>query len=41
MRVFEGRVLNWTFGLNREEVTGDWRELHSEEHHDLYCSPKY
>ena len=23
----------------REEVTGDWRKLHSEELCDLYCSP--
>jgi hypothetical protein len=24
------------FGLNRDEVTGGWRKLHSEELHDLY-----
>ena len=39
--LFEGRVLNGTFGSKREQVTGDWRELHSEELHDLCCSPKY
>jgi len=26
-------------GLKRGEVTGDWRRLHNEELHDLYCSP--
>jgi hypothetical protein len=26
-------------GLKRDEVTGDWRKLHNEELHDLYCSP--
>jgi hypothetical protein len=37
--VCEGVVLKWTFGPKKEEVTGDWRELHSEELHDLCCSP--
>jgi hypothetical protein len=23
----------------RDEVTGDWRKLHNEEHHNLYSSP--
>jgi len=32
--VFENRVLG-----EREEVAGDWRKLHSEELHDLCCSP--
>jgi hypothetical protein len=26
-------------GTGREDVTGDWRKLHSEELHGLYCSP--
>jgi len=27
------------FGHKRDEVTGEWRKLHNEELHDLYCSP--
>jgi hypothetical protein len=27
------------FGPKRDEVTGEWRKLHDEELHDLYCSP--
>jgi hypothetical protein len=27
------------FGRKRDEVTGDWRKLHSEELHNLYSSP--
>jgi hypothetical protein len=34
--VFENRVLRKIFGPNRDEVTGEWRELHSEELHNLY-----
>jgi hypothetical protein len=36
--VFENRVLRRIFGPKREEVTGEWRKLHNEELHDLYCS---
>jgi hypothetical protein len=25
------------FGQKRDEVTGDWRKLHNEELHNLYC----
>jgi hypothetical protein len=35
MRVFENRVLRRIFGLRRDEVTGEWRKLHSEELSDL------
>ena len=31
-------MLRRIFGLKREEVTGEWRKLHSEELNDLYCS---
>jgi hypothetical protein len=34
--VFESRVLRKLIGPKREEVTGEWRELHNE---DLYFSP--
>jgi hypothetical protein len=37
--VFENRVLRRVFGQKRDEVTGEWRELHNEELHDLYSSP--
>jgi hypothetical protein len=31
-------VLRSIFGLEREEVAGDWRQLHNEELHTLYAS---
>jgi hypothetical protein len=37
--VFENRVLRRIFGPKRDEVTGEWRKLHNEELHNLYCSP--
>jgi hypothetical protein len=36
--VFENRVLR-VFGPNMDEATGDWRELHNVELHNLYPSP--
>jgi len=38
LRVFENRVLMKTFWPKRDEVTGEWRKLHSQELNDLYCS---
>jgi hypothetical protein len=38
LRVYENRVLRRIFGPKRDEVTGEWRKLHSEELNDLYCS---
>jgi hypothetical protein len=35
LRVFENRV----FGLKMDEVTGNWRKLHNEQHNDLYSLP--
>jgi hypothetical protein len=37
--VFENRELKGIFGPKRDEVTGEWRKLHSEELHNLYSSP--
>ena len=39
LRVFEKRVLRKILGPKRDEVIGEWRKLHKEEHNDLYCSP--
>jgi len=39
LRVFENRMLRRTFEPERDEVTGEWRELHNEVLSDLYCSP--
>jgi hypothetical protein len=39
LKVSENRVLRRIFGPKRDEVTGEWRKLHNEEIHDLYCSP--
>jgi hypothetical protein len=36
--MFENRVLRRIFVPKRDEVTGEWRELHSEELHNLYSS---
>jgi hypothetical protein len=39
LRVFENMVLRRIFEPKRDEVTGEWRKLHSEELHNLYSSP--
>ena len=39
LRVFENRVLRRVFGPKRDEVTGEWRKLHTEELSDLYSLP--
>jgi hypothetical protein len=39
LRVFENRVLWGMFGPKGDEVTGEWRKLHSGELHNLYSSP--
>jgi hypothetical protein len=36
LRVLENRVLRRIYGHKRNEVTGEWRKLHNEEHHNLY-----
>ena len=38
LRVFENRMIRRVFGPKRDEVTGEWRRLHSEELYDLYLS---
>jgi hypothetical protein len=37
--VFENRVLRRIFGPKREEVTGEWRKLYTEELNGLYSLP--
>ena len=37
--MFENMVLRRVFGPKRDEVTGEWRKLHSEELSDLYSLP--
>ena len=39
LRVFENRILRRIFGRERDELTGEWRELYNEERNDLYTSP--
>jgi hypothetical protein len=38
LRVFDNRVLREIFGRKRDEVTGEWRKLHSDEIYNLYSS---
>jgi hypothetical protein len=37
--VVDNRVTRGVFGSERDEVTGNWRELHNEKLHGLYSSP--
>jgi len=37
LRLFENVVLRRIFGPRRDEVTGEWRRLHNEEHR--ICTP--
>jgi hypothetical protein len=39
LRVYENRVLRRTFRPKRDEVTGEWKTLNSEELNDLHSSP--
>jgi hypothetical protein len=39
LRVFENRVLRRIFGTERNELMGEFRELHNRELHNLYSSP--
>jgi hypothetical protein len=39
LRVFENRMLRRIFGPKRDEVMGEWRNLHNGELHNLYSSP--
>jgi len=41
LKVFENGVLRRIFGSKRDEVTVEWRELHSEELNDLYNTKYY
>jgi len=40
VKVFENRLMRRIFGSRRDEVTGKWRKLLSDELNDLYSSPK-
>jgi hypothetical protein len=37
----EKMVLRGIFGQKRDEVTGNWRKLHNEEHHNLHVRQVY
>jgi hypothetical protein len=39
LRVFGSRVVRRIFRPKRDETTGEWRKLHSEELHNLFSSP--
>jgi hypothetical protein len=37
--MFQNVALGRIFGPKRDEVTGEWRKLHNENHNDLHSSP--
>ena len=37
--MLENRFLRRVFGPKRDEVTGEWRNLHNEELNNMYYSP--
>jgi len=39
LRVFENRVLRGIFGRKRDEITREWRKLHTAERNDLFPPP--
>jgi hypothetical protein len=39
LRLVESRVLRKIFGRKTDEVTVEWRKLHSEKLYDQYCLP--
>jgi hypothetical protein len=39
LRVYENMVLRRIFGPKRDDMTGEWRNIHNEEINDLYSSP--
>lgn len=39
VRVVENMVVRKKFGLKWDEMTGNWRKLHSEKLHDLRSAP--
>jgi hypothetical protein len=39
LRVLESRVLRRIIRPEEEEATGEWRKLHNEQLHHLFCSP--
>ena len=36
LQMFENRVLRRVFGPKRDEVTGEWKQLHNEDLRELY-----
>jgi hypothetical protein len=39
LRVYENRVLSRIFGPEKDEVTGEWRNLYNKELRNMYSSP--